>query len=101
VRRWETIRAHVAPVAVVATLVVSVLLTIHFAAYGDLSAGSPDPLLTGRYLLPLLVPFALAAVFVVSSLPRRLGTAVGAGLVTGWALMSIAALALTLARFYV
>ncbi len=101
VRRWETIRAHVAPVAVVATLVVSVLLTIHFAAYGDLSAGSPDPLLTGRYLLPLLVPFALAAVFVVSALPRRLGTAVGAGLVTGWALMSIAALALTLARFYV
>jgi 4-amino-4-deoxy-L-arabinose transferase-like glycosyltransferase len=101
VRRWEAVRAHAAPVLVVASIVASVLLTIHFAAYGDLSAGSPDPLITGRYLLPLVAPLALAAVFVVDSLPRRLGVAVGTALVTGWALLSLSALALTLARFYV
>lgn len=100
VRRWEDVRRHWRPVLVVASLVVSVLATIHAAAYADLSAGSPDPLLTGRYLLPLVVPLALAVVFVVDSLPRRVGAAVGAAAVVAWALLSLSGLALTLARFY-
>ena len=100
VRRWERIVAHGGQVLVVCVLPLAMLAVLHISAYRDLQGPPYDPLLTGRYLLPLVVPMGLAIAFVCSSLGRRAGSWLGALVLTTFTVLSFTGLALTVARFY-
>jgi hypothetical protein len=54
------------------------MLGMHVAAYRSLASGSLDPVITGRYLLPLISLYGLALALAVGWLPRRVGAVAGA-----------------------
>lgn len=90
--RWEV----VAFLAVTAALLVAFL---HLASYRNL-LGTRDPLLVGRYLLPLLAPMAIAVVFVLDLLPRRAAVYGMTAVLTLEAYVGLTGLGLSLTRFY-
>lgn len=100
VRRWEQAKRHWGEIALVAGPALCLLALLHVASYRAL-LGSPDPLMTGRYLLPLLGAIGVGAGVLVEALPRRTGAAVAGALLTGLALLSLSGIAFTLARTYV
>jgi 4-amino-4-deoxy-L-arabinose transferase-like glycosyltransferase len=100
VRRWERVVAHGAQVLVISVLPLSMLAVLHVSAYRDLQGPPYDPLLVGRYLLPLVVPMGLAIAFVCSSLPRRVGAWLGTLVLTTFTVLCFTGLALSVARFY-
>ena len=90
--RWDV----VAFLTITAALLVAFL---HLASYRNL-LGSNDPLLVGRYLLPLLAPIAIAVVFVLDLLPRRLAVYGMTGVLALEAYLGLTGLGLSLTRFY-
>jgi len=97
--RWAAVRAHWREVAVVSSITVSMFGLLHLASYRAL-LGGPDPLITGRYLLPVVVVFGLTAAFVITSLRPRASAVLGASVLSGLLALNLCGLMLTLARFY-
>jgi hypothetical protein len=97
--RWPEVRARWAQLAVLVVIAVSMLGLLHFASYRALATG-PDPLITGRYLLPLVTVFGLAVAFVISSLRPRASALVGALALSGLLALNLYGLMLTFTRFY-
>jgi hypothetical protein len=78
----------------------SLLLVLHVSAYRDLVLGG-DPLLTGRYLLPVVGLYAVAVTWVVGSLPQLVRLP-AAGVVLALATaLTMQGLLLEATRFYV
>jgi hypothetical protein len=99
VARWRALRARWPEIAVLVTLTVSMLGLLHLASYRAL-VGGPDPLITGRYVLPLVVVFGLTAAFVIGSLRPRASAVLGGLVLAGLLALNLTGLMLTLARFY-
>jgi hypothetical protein len=87
-------------VALLLVVLLSLVALLHYIAYRHLQGTPGDPLLTGRYLLPVVALFGVAVAFVVQKLPRPAGAAVGALLVTTGVVLQLSGLGLSLARFY-
>jgi hypothetical protein len=88
-------------VAVMLTLLLASLSFLHYVSYRALLGnGGSDPLIVGRYLLPMVSLFALAIAFTVGSLPRRAGPLLAAAILSAGTLLSLGAIAITAARFY-
>jgi hypothetical protein len=88
---------------VVAVLVVGVLgylLVLHAAAYASLLESSGDPIITGRYLLPLLCIYGVGIALALSWLPRILAALLSGATVAALAVLQLSALAIVLERFY-
>jgi hypothetical protein len=100
IRRWEAVRAHGRQVLVLLAVTLGMMLVLHVSAYRSLQGPPFDPLLVGRYLLPLAVPMALAVAFVCRMLPRRWGALLGALVLTLFTVLSLSGIALTVSRFY-
>ena len=93
-RRWWDV------LALFAVAAAAYLFDMHVAAFKSLLAGSNDPVLTGRYLLPFMPVYGMVIALAVAWLPRRLAP-VAAGAVTGGlCLLSIGALGFAVARYY-
>ena len=97
--RWAAVRARWAEVVVLAAVTVSMVGLLHVASYRSL-VGSLDPLITGRYLLPVVGVFGLTVAFVISSLRPRAGAVTGALVLSGLLALNVCGLMLTLTRFY-
>ena len=100
VRRFALLRGHGPQIIVLASLVLCMLAVLHVSAYRDLQGPPFDPLLVGRYLLPLLPVMGIAIAYVCVNLPRRLGSALGALVLTTFTILGLCGLGLTIARFY-
>jgi hypothetical protein len=101
VAKWRRLISEWPTVVVLVSLPVVTLLLLHYASYRALLGnGGTDPLITGRYLLPMISLFGLAIAFTVGSLPRRVGPPVGAAILSIGVLLSLAGIGLTAARFY-
>lgn len=100
VRRRRLWRAWPA-VSVMAALLLTNLLFLHYVSYRALlgDKGS-DPLIVGRYLLPMVSLFGLAIAFTLGALPRRVGPLVGAVVLALGVLLSLGGIGITMARFY-
>lgn len=87
--------------AVLVVTFASLLALLHWAAY-RLIVSDPraDPLLVGRYLLPLAPLFGCAVAIVVGALPRRLAPIAAGALLAGGSVLALGGLGLSLARFY-
>jgi hypothetical protein len=99
--RWRRLRVAWPAVVVMVTLLVTNLLFLHYVSYRALlSDGGGDPLIVGRYLLPMVSLFGLAIAFTLGTLPRRLGPALGAVVLALGVLLSLGGIGITMARFY-
>lgn len=102
-RRWPVIRARWREVAVMVAFVVSLMVLLHYVAYGSVRVATPgtgDPVITGRYLLTVLPVLGCTGAWLLGSLrPRLMRFAAGAS-VTALGLMSLSGLFLMLTRSY-
>jgi 4-amino-4-deoxy-L-arabinose transferase-like glycosyltransferase len=86
-------------VLVLGIAVVAYLLVLHAAAFRGLLI-SPDPVITGRYLLPL-IPLYGAGIALAVSWPRReLAVGLGVVILVGLTWVQLAAFGLLFQRFY-
>jgi 4-amino-4-deoxy-L-arabinose transferase-like glycosyltransferase len=86
--------------AVLAVGALSCLLMLHAVAYSSLLTESGDPVITGRYLLPLLSLYGVGIALAVSWLPRALSSVMTGAVVAGLGVLQLGALAILLERFY-
>jgi hypothetical protein len=74
---------------------------LHYVSYrAMLENGGQEPLIVGRYLLPIIPLFGLAIAFTAGALPRRGGQLLGAAILAAGVLLSLTSIGLTIARFY-
>ena len=85
---------------VLGAAVFGLLGLLHAVAYRALAGNPGDPIITGRYLLPLASLYGVAVALAVSLFPRRWGAAVGGATVAALALLQMGSLGITLVRFY-
>lgn len=98
--RRDAVRRHWEALAVVVGAVVTLLLSLHVAAYYVILMDPGSPFIVGRYVLPLIGLFGCAAAFVAASLPRRVAPYAAGALLGGALLLQLAGLGITVARFY-
>jgi hypothetical protein len=99
--RWRRLLRSWHVVAVLMALLVTTLFFLHYVSYRSLIGnGGSDPLIVGRYLLPMVSLFGLAIAFTVGALPRRVGLVASALILAGGALLSLTAIGITATRFY-
>ncbi|HEU4974695.1 MAG TPA: hypothetical protein VFT50_06360 [Baekduia sp.] len=92
---------RVRPLALlVAVSSVALVWSLHVAAWRDLQLYG-DPILTGRYVVPLLPVAGLGLAAIAVSLPRRVGPALGILVLGAELALALAALGATVVRFYV
>lgn len=99
--RRRVLRQSWPAVALMLTLLVVSLGFLHYVSYKSLlSTHGVEPLIVGRYLLPIISLFGLAIAFTIGSLPRRIG-APAAGVILGaGVVLQLAGIAITATRFY-
>jgi hypothetical protein len=100
VARRRTARPSWPTFAVLASGVIAELLLLHLQAYNGLLDDPTDPVITGRYLLPMLPIFAVGVAALAGSLPRRVGAAAGGVALGGAVLLQLAAVGAMFVRFY-
>jgi hypothetical protein len=99
--RWRRVWRSWPVVLVMLSLLLTSVVFLHYVSYRALLGnGGSDPLIVGRYLLPMVSLFGLAVAFTVGSLPHRMGAPVGAIIIAGGVLLSLTGLGITMTRFY-
>jgi 4-amino-4-deoxy-L-arabinose transferase-like glycosyltransferase len=98
-RRRADVRRRFDVVVVSLLAVVGYMAVLHVAAFRSL-LGSPDPVITGRYLLTLLPFYGVMVALAVAWLPRRWGEVAAGALVGGIVVLQLAAMGVLFARFY-
>ena len=82
------------------SLLVTTLFFLHYVSYHALIGnGGTDPLIVGRYLLPMVSLFGLAITFTLGKL-RRAGPLLGAVVLSTGMVLTLAGIGMTLVRFY-
>ncbi|HYM56474.1 MAG TPA: DUF2142 domain-containing protein [Solirubrobacteraceae bacterium] len=99
VRRLHTLRARWPQVVVLVAVTASMLALLHTVSYRALLSGA-DPLITGRYLLPLVTILGLTVAFVLTSVRPHVSAVLGALVLSGLVALNLVGLMLTLTRFY-
>jgi hypothetical protein len=99
IARWESGHRSPGVLAVFAVAVLGYLVLLHAVAIRSLLA-SADPVITGRYLLPLMPLYGAGIAFAVSWMPRRAALGVSTVALVGLTVVQVDALALLFARFY-
>ncbi len=98
--RFAAVRRRWPALVILAAAVVCLLGFLHLASYRALVNGSGDPLITGRYLLPLIPIVGTGAAAAFAGLPRRMEPIAAGVLLGGMSFLSLAGIAVTLERFY-
>lgn len=98
VARWREVARQWDVFALLAFVVLATLLFLHVVSYRALVVGGNDPLIVGRYLMPLTPIAGLAAAFTVGAARRRApyAAAVVVGLLV---VLQLSGLGASLARF--
>lgn len=99
IRRRAAVAARWPAAAVAAAAVLAVLVILHLVAYRSLVGAPGDPIVAGRYLLPLIALGGVAVAMVVRELPRRLAPFVAGALLAGAVVTQLGALGLVVERF--
>jgi hypothetical protein len=99
--RWRQVRRSWPVVAVMLALLVVTVGFLHYVSYRALlENGGRQPLIVGRYLLPLIALFAAAITFTAGALPRRWGPLMGAVILSVGVLLSLSGIGITMVRYY-
>jgi hypothetical protein len=99
--RWRQLRRSWPVTVVMLALLLGTIALLHYVSYRALlENGGRQPLIVGRYLLPMIPLFGLAIAFTAGALPRRWGALMGAAILAVGVLLSLTAMGLTMARYY-
>jgi hypothetical protein len=98
--RRDSLRRNAGLAVVFVTAIWTSLLTLHLVAYRAMLSNPHDPIITGRYLLPLVGLLALAVAIVGSVLPRTLRAAYSGLVLAAGVAIQIVSLGLLVERFY-
>jgi 4-amino-4-deoxy-L-arabinose transferase-like glycosyltransferase len=80
--------------------VLGLLALLHAVAYRALVGEPLDPIIAGRYLLPVASLYGVGVALAVSLVPGRWGAAAAGAVVAALALLQLSALGITVERFY-
>jgi hypothetical protein len=98
---WRRLWARWPVVVILGAMVFSMLALLQIASYRALlQTSGENPLIVGRYLVPLGGVLGVAIAALTQWLPRRAGVVVGGLVLTGLLFLSMSGLALTVERFY-
>jgi hypothetical protein len=100
VLRPRALLAHWPKIVVLVATGGSMLVLLHVASYRALVNGSDNPLIVGRYLLPLTPILGVAIGALVAALPRRCGAVLAVAVTVGLLVLSVGGIALSVERFY-
>jgi hypothetical protein len=100
VTRLETIKRSWPTIAFLLCTGLSMVTLLHLSSYTTMLTNPGDPLLTGRYLFPLLSLLAISVTVVVAALPRRIGAFATGALVAAGIILQLSGLGLAFVRFY-
>ena len=100
VLRRSAIRSAPDVLVLFVVTVVVYLVSAHLAAYRGLVRDPTDPVITGRYLVPLIAVFGVTVALSLSWLPRRLAGPACGIVLGGMALLQVGALGSVVERFY-
>ena len=78
----------------------SMVAVLHLTSYTALVSNPGDPVITGRYLFPILSLLAIGVTVVVVALPRRIGAFASGALVATGITLQLSGLGMALVRFY-
>jgi 4-amino-4-deoxy-L-arabinose transferase-like glycosyltransferase len=99
--RWRAIKLRWDAFLLLVATVVFCVGFLHLASYRAIVGGSGgDPLIVGRYLMPLTCIFGLALAFLVTSVRRRYQLSFACVALSLGVLLQLGAIGLTFARFY-
>jgi len=98
--RRSSLAAHAGPAVTLSVGVIGLVLFAHLGAYRAMLGEPADPVLTGRYLLPLIPLYGVAVALVAGALPRRLGVALAGLLIGASGALQFVGGGLLLERFY-
>jgi hypothetical protein len=98
--RRAALRRRAGLAVVLAAAVWSLLLGLHLVAYRAMVGNPADPIITGRYLLPLVALFGVAVAVIADVLPRPLSGAFTGAAVSAAVLLPLMSLGALLERFY-
>lgn len=99
VARRDAVRRHIGLAIVFAVAPLVLMFSLHVAAWRDLQV-QPDPIITGRYLTPLLPLAGIAVAAVAASIPRRAGVAIASVVLGLEGVVALSALGTAMVRFY-
>lgn len=100
VARFAVVRAHWPVILVLGGIVVSLVGFLHLASYRAV-LGGPNPLIVGRYLLPMTAIVGVGLAALIHAARPRWRPALAGVLLGALAFLSIAGMALNVERFYV
>jgi 4-amino-4-deoxy-L-arabinose transferase-like glycosyltransferase len=98
--RRGAIRRNAGLAVVFATALVTLLLGLHLVAYRTMVGNPGDPIITARYVLPLLALLGIAVAIVADVLPRPFRNAFTGLVLAGGVAIQLLSLGLVLGRFY-
>ena len=97
--RRRDVRRRLDLVIVYAATGLGYMALLHAVSFRSLLT-SPDPVITGRYLLPLLPLYGAAIALAVAWLPRRWAPVAGGAVISGLLLLQLGAMGVLFTRFY-
>jgi Predicted membrane protein (DUF2142) len=100
VTRLDAVRRSWPTVAFLVLTGLSMVAVLHVTSYTALLKNPGDPVLTGRYLFPLISLLAVGVTVVVAALPRRIGAFASGALVAAGIVLQLSGLGMALVRFY-
>jgi 4-amino-4-deoxy-L-arabinose transferase-like glycosyltransferase len=96
----RAVRREAALTVVLLTAIGTLLLGLHLVAYRSMLTQPGDPIITGRYLLPLVALLGIAVALVADVLPRTARAAYTGIAVAAGVALQLTSLGLLLERFY-
>jgi 4-amino-4-deoxy-L-arabinose transferase-like glycosyltransferase len=100
VTRLEAVKRNWPTIAFLLLTGLSMVAVLHVSSYTTMLIDPSDPVLTGRYLFPLLSLLAIAVTVVVAALPRRIGAFATGALVAAGIVLQLSGLGMAFVRFY-
>jgi len=101
VRARSRLRGRRSVVALLVAIPLVIVFALHFAAYRNLLVEPSNPVIVGRYLLPLVPLFGVAVAVVLRAVPKHASIAGGTVLLLTGSMLGLSGLGMTVVRFYV
>jgi hypothetical protein len=100
IRQWRSVQRQSELAWVLLLAIFTLLLGLHLAAYRSMVGAPLDPILTARYVLPLLPLFGVAIALIAKALPRRAAGAFAGFVLAGGVALQLGSIGLLVTRFY-
>jgi 4-amino-4-deoxy-L-arabinose transferase-like glycosyltransferase len=100
VRQWASVRRESELAWVLLLAIFTLLLGLHLVAYRAMLGTPSDPILTARYVLPLLPLFGVAIALIAKALPRPAAGAFAGLVLAGGVALQLGSIGLLVGRFY-